>query len=99
MHRTVELVYTKYMKALIYYDGIQRVEQYMFHKDSFREICPCMAPLMFGVVQGTLSAATYAATVKIAYGRDPSIVETIKVGTVVVKSFCNTGHTVSGSET
>ncbi len=36
--RTVELVYTKYMKALIYYDGIQRVEQYMFHKDSFREI-------------------------------------------------------------
>lgn len=36
--RTVDLVYTKYMKALIYYDGIQRIEQFMFHKDAFREI-------------------------------------------------------------
>ncbi|BFL10997.1 putative DNA binding domain-containing protein [[Clostridium] hylemonae] len=36
--RTVELVYTKYMKALIMYDGVQRVEQYMIHKDAFREI-------------------------------------------------------------
>ncbi len=36
--KTVDLVYTKYMKALIYYDGLQRVEQYMFHKDAFREI-------------------------------------------------------------
>lgn len=36
--RTVDLVYTKYMKALIDYRGIQRVEQYMFHPDAFREI-------------------------------------------------------------
>lgn len=36
--KTVDLVYTKYMKALIFYDGIQRVEQFMFHKDAFREI-------------------------------------------------------------
>lgn len=35
---TVDLVYTKYMKALINYDGIQRTEQFMFHKDAFREI-------------------------------------------------------------
>lgn len=35
---TVDLVYTKYMKALINYDGIQRIEQFMFHKDAFREI-------------------------------------------------------------
>lgn len=36
--RTVELVYTKYLKALIDYEGIQRREQYMFHKEAFREI-------------------------------------------------------------
>lgn len=36
--KTVDLVYTKYMKALITYEGIQRVEQYMFHRDAFREI-------------------------------------------------------------
>ena len=36
--KTVDLLYTKYMKALIGYDGIQRVEQFMFHKDAFREI-------------------------------------------------------------
>lgn len=35
---TVDLVYTKYLKALIDYDGIQRMEQFMFHKDAFREI-------------------------------------------------------------
>lgn len=35
---TVELVYTKYLKALIDYDGIQRTERYMFHKEAFREI-------------------------------------------------------------
>jgi type I restriction-modification system DNA methylase subunit len=29
--KTVDLVYTKYMKALIFYEGIQRVEQFMFH--------------------------------------------------------------------
>lgn len=36
--KTVDLVYTKYMKALIFYEGIQRVEQFMFHQDAFREI-------------------------------------------------------------
>lgn len=36
--KTVDLVYTKYMKALITYNGVQRVEQYMIHKDAFREI-------------------------------------------------------------
>ena len=36
--KTVDLVYTKYMKALIAYEEIQRVEQFMFHKDAFREI-------------------------------------------------------------
>lgn len=35
---TVDLVYTKYLKALIDYDGIQRTEQFMFHKEAFREI-------------------------------------------------------------
>jgi len=36
--KTVDLVYTKYLKALINYEGIQRIEQYMFHIDAFREI-------------------------------------------------------------
>ena len=36
--KTVDLVYTKYLKALITYEGIQRVEQFMFHKEAFREI-------------------------------------------------------------
>ena len=36
--KAVDLVYTKYLKALIFYDGIQRVEQFMFHQDAFREI-------------------------------------------------------------
>ncbi len=31
--KAVELVYTKYLKALVAYEGIQRTEQYMFHKD------------------------------------------------------------------
>ena len=35
---------------------------------------------MTGVVQGTVSADTYAATEKIAYGRNPSLKETLKVG-------------------
>ena len=26
------------MKALIDYEGVQRIEQFMFHKDAFREI-------------------------------------------------------------
>lgn len=38
MDKTVDLVYTKYLKALISYEGIQRVEQFMFHKEAFREI-------------------------------------------------------------
>ena len=33
-----ELVYTKYMKALIDYEGIQRVEKFMFPRNAFREI-------------------------------------------------------------
>ena len=36
--KVVELVYTKYLKALVAYEGIQRTEQYMFHKEAFREI-------------------------------------------------------------
>ena len=36
--KTVDLVYTKYLKALIYYEGIQRIEQFMFPQDAFREI-------------------------------------------------------------
>lgn len=36
--KTGDLVYTKYMKALIDYEGVQRIEQFMFHKDEFREI-------------------------------------------------------------
>ncbi len=36
--RTIDLMYTKYMKAMITYDGIQRVEIFMFPRDAFREI-------------------------------------------------------------
>jgi len=36
--RAEELVYTKYMKALIDYEGLQRVEKYMFPRSAFREI-------------------------------------------------------------
>ena len=36
--RTMDLVYTKYLKALVSYKGIQRVEQFMFHPKAFREI-------------------------------------------------------------
>ena len=42
--------------------------------------CPCMAPALVGLVQGSISAATYAATEKIAYGRNPSITDTLIVG-------------------
>ena len=41
---------------------------------------PCMGPVLTGVIEGTISAATYAATEKIAYGRDPSLKETLQVG-------------------
>ncbi len=36
--RTIDLVYTKYMKARITYEGIQRVEVFLFPRDAFREI-------------------------------------------------------------
>lgn len=36
--KAVELIYTKYMKALIDYEGLQRTETYMFPMDGFREI-------------------------------------------------------------
>ncbi len=36
--RTLDLVYTKYMKARITYEGIQRVEVFMFPREAFREI-------------------------------------------------------------
>jgi ATP-dependent DNA helicase RecG len=36
--KTEDLVYTKYMKALIDYEGIQRIEKYMFPRTAFREI-------------------------------------------------------------
>ena len=38
VNRTIEMVYTKYMKVLISYEGIQGIEQFMFHQDAFREI-------------------------------------------------------------
>ena len=38
MDKTVDLVYTKYLKALIYYEGIQRIERFMFPQEAFREI-------------------------------------------------------------
>lgn len=36
--KAVELIYTKYMKALIDYEGLQRTETYMFPMEGFREI-------------------------------------------------------------
>jgi len=36
--KAIDLVYTKYMKALIDYDGIQRIEKHMFPREAFREI-------------------------------------------------------------
>ncbi len=36
--KAMELIYTKYMKALITYEGIQRIERFMFHPDACREI-------------------------------------------------------------
>ena len=34
LYKTVDLVYTKYLKALIYYEGIQRIEQFMFPQEA-----------------------------------------------------------------
>ena len=42
--------------------------------------CPCLGPVATGMFQGTLSAATYAATEKFAYGRNPTLKDTLKVG-------------------
>ena len=36
--KIMDLVYTKYMKALIDYEGIHRIEQFMFPPDAFKEI-------------------------------------------------------------
>jgi len=36
--RVEDLVYTKYMKALIDYEGLQRIEKFMFPRKAFREI-------------------------------------------------------------
>ena len=36
--KVVDLVYTKYLKALVSYDGLQRVETYLTPKEAFREI-------------------------------------------------------------
>lgn len=36
--KTIDLVYTKYLKALIYYEDIHRVERFMVHREAFREI-------------------------------------------------------------
>lgn len=36
--KVVELVYTKYLKALTSYEGLQRIETYMMPKEAFREV-------------------------------------------------------------
>ena len=36
--KTIDLVYTKYMKARITYEDIQRIEVFMFPREAFREI-------------------------------------------------------------
>lgn len=36
--KALDLIYTKYMKALITYRDIQRIEQFMFHRNATREI-------------------------------------------------------------
>ena len=38
VERAMEIIYTKYMKALIDYDGIARRETYFFPHDAFREL-------------------------------------------------------------
>ena len=44
------------------------------------KITPCMGALATGVIEGTISAVSYAATESLAYGRDVSLGETLKVG-------------------
>ena len=36
--KVVDIVYTKYLKALISYDGLQRIETFMTPKEAFREV-------------------------------------------------------------
>ena len=36
--KVIDLLYTKYMKAYIWYDGIQRIETYLFPQDACREL-------------------------------------------------------------
>ena len=36
--KVVDLVYTKYLKALVSYDGLQRIETFMTPKETFREV-------------------------------------------------------------
>lgn len=36
--KAIDLLYTKYLKALISYDGLQRIETYMWPREGFREI-------------------------------------------------------------
>jgi len=36
--KVIDLLYTKYMKAYIWYDGIQRIETFMFPQDACREL-------------------------------------------------------------
>ena len=36
--KVVELIYTKYLKALTSYEGLQRIETYMMPKEAFREV-------------------------------------------------------------
>ena len=36
--KTVDLVYTKYLKAYISYDGMQRKEKFIFPREAFREV-------------------------------------------------------------
>ena len=40
--KTIDLVYTKYMKARIAYEGIQRIEQFMFHKGRAYQFNPAV---------------------------------------------------------
>lgn len=35
---TIDLIYTKYLKALISYDGLQRIETFMWPREAFREV-------------------------------------------------------------
>ena len=35
---TMDLLFTKYLKGLIYYKGVQRIDQYPIDRDAFREI-------------------------------------------------------------